>query len=309
MGIFIKNLYRERNGESKTKVSEVFNKSVLDRLFRLMGMYFSFHYKDLLTDKNYNVLSPFLERLYFHLSDEKPEESKVKDGFPQYCEFVRTTTLDKFFESLELFCFQIYQGLEYLRNYNRQRNDGELLDFLDNANELFFRNPIPYRLQVNKSNKRILVVKISESEAVEEVIEEFVRLTSDKRFQKCQEKFIEAENCFAKNDFDGVMIKCNSMMEEMLCIILGKGSGTISNLIEDFLKKFDLPREFSRALKKFPEIIQHARSTYPEDIHGKNEGESPQSSINIKEELAEYILGETAGFGRFIIKAYPMLNK
>ena len=309
MDIFVKDLYQDRNGKNKENVIEVFSQPVLDRFFRLMEMYFKLYYTELMIQKNINILGSFLERLYFHLSDESPEEKNVNGGFAEYRIFAKSTTLDKFFDSLEMFCFQISRGIETLRQRNRMRGNDELLDFLANANELFIRNSIPYRLQIDKTSGRTLVVKISDSEAVEETIQEFVRLISDKRFKGCQEKFIEAENCFAKNDFDGVMVKCNSLIEEMLCIILGKGSGTIANLIEEFLKKFDLPREFVRALKQFPEVIQHIRSTYPADVHGKNGEIDTKPVPEINEELAEYILSETAGLGRFIMKTYPKLSK
>ena len=312
MGIFVKNLYRDRNGKNEELVEDIFELPVLKRLFKLMDMYSQVDYKELATiSRSINVINPFLERLYFHLCDETSEESEVNRGFQEYCNFVETTTLDKFFDSLELFCHQLNISVENanVRNEYARREANELEDFVENLNELFIRNSVPYRLQLNSSSERFLVVKISESEFVQESIQEFVRLTADQRFQGCQKKFIDAENCFAKNDFDGTIVKCNSLIEEMLCIILGKGSGTITNLIEDFLKKFNLPREFIKSLKQFPETIQHIRSTYPIDVHGKNKEVDTVPIPKINEELAEYVLSETAGLGRFIMKTYPKLPK
>jgi len=291
------NVYSEREGSSGRLARDFIPDSVMERIFRLMNYYG--RYKTIMTEI-IDCIGPFLESLYYHLKDESQEESEIHKSFSHYERFAKKTTISKFLDSVEIYC-----------TWMRNRKNPYLQDFITDFNKLLIKNSVSYKLAISSLGE-ITIKKLSESEFVQEKVESFVRLTSEKKFRKCQEIFIKGENCFAKRDFDGTLIRCNSTLETLFCIILEKGRGNIKDLYKEFSKRYEVPKMYQNAIPSINNLIfeiQKARSQYSEAIHGKNPDKDCENIDGIMEELTELVLGETANFGIFIIKTYNRIKK
>lgn len=307
MGIFVKDLYTDRKGKNEAKVIDIFGKPVLDRLFKIMRLYDTVEDYSIMDSYKKDIKGPFLEKLYYHLFDESVEEKSVNLSFNHYERFVVKTILSKFFDSLELYCYELSLAVNEANHYSPYRRRDELEGFMINVNELLMRNGVPYQLKKN-SEGRILMTTISDSKVIQKKIKEIIVLTSNKEFKGIDNTFIEAENCFAKRDYDEVLKKCNYIIETILCTLLSKGSGHINDLMPEFLKKFEVPRALNNSISKLVETIQHTRSSYIKEIHGKNKNIDKEDVSDILEEICEFILGETAVVGIFIVKTYKKLK-
>jgi hypothetical protein len=298
MKIFEKDLYSDREGKINTKVRDIFREPILNRIFAIMKK----HSFIVTYSGTHSFIPRFMEKLYFHMDGSNSDEENLKhDSFQYYESFVKSTTLSKFFDSIELFC------RELLPQRNLKIYEDNFRYFYINFNDLLVRNGLPYQL-LEKDYEVVKIIALSESKFIQEKIKIFSQLISNKKFQDCEERFIEAQTCFARMEYDDVLMKCNTIIEKILCIILGKGSGTILDLYKEFMKKYKLPSVFKDSIKDLIETIQHARSRYPLDAHGKNEEKNNEDVTRLKKEIAELVLSLTASFGIFIIEIYTELE-
>ena len=310
MKIFKKELYSDRKGDSSVLVTKVIPIPVLRRILSLIRESSVVSYREgiLKEWKTTSIQDIFLKRLYYHLKDRSEAEKFAHRSWEYLERYCYATNLHNLFDVLELFCDELKR---FDGNSEDEDSANNLHQFIENFNDLLIKNGVPYKLTKDQ-NKDTKITVLSESKFIEKKVLKFCELTSNPKFAPCEKKFIEAENCFAKRDFDGVLTKCNSTLETLFSIVLDAGSRTLNKVYPEFIKKFKLPRvyeDYIILLGSLIEKIQNARSQYSKDVHGKHPKIDKEKVEDFIEEIAELILGQTASFGVYIIKIYQKTNE
>lgn len=235
----------------------------------------NFHLKDFTDKKSTDDTINLYRKLYIHF------RVNPKEGLNNWLDR-GTPKLKEVFLLIELI-------LETYVHCNRTWLPNEyLLDFVDDVNDFFLINKMPFHLRYSNLKKEFFVEKIISPEVSEEIKKTLENFSGQEKVFK---DFKEAIKSYSSGDYERAIEKCCISIEDYLCVILDKQTcQSVDAYYKEVSKKFNISADLDNRFSNIVSFIHKYRSHQNHGAIEKKEIPEPELTTQVVIQFTMIIL-------------------